>query len=645
MSEKKKDQMTAKELYLSTLTLILLLFHTGQSYALGSNAALAKNEQYSGTARYVANAPLGNDDNPGTETEPWAHCPGMPGWTGNAVLQPGDIVYFASSGVWETSEGNALLQISGGVVYDGSSWGTGERATLRMTGYVRRSVINVMEDHPELPTVIRGFHVDSNGQVVSGITVNWPHSQGNMTGAVKRIEDCIVHGVYSESNQGQHEYGILISSGWGGDRHVSNVEILNCEVYNISRGGINVYAANDDPASSISNVLVRGNTVYATGTDPQYAGSTMAVKNHTINIIVEHNVFRDPERGIGIGISTHPEEGFRGPENLVIRNNIITNSAHAGMFIQGHGGMSMDIYGNIIARNRYHGINFTQGLTGNISARIYNNTFYENYYEDQWGDNIRIHNSVANYTTLEFVNNIVYAAGNVVNTRCLMDDAERITLHSNNIYYHPGGGTLIRSPSGTSYSASNISIFEPTALSVDPLFVNPGDIPTRFLGGFGADIRPNTEGFNISEFSEARDAGMSLGTPYNTSINGVVRPMGNSWDIGAYEYTGTTFISDKNVPDNMYLYQNFPNPFNPVTNIEYHVPESQRVNIKIYDILGREVTTLVNEYKSAGKHTVLWDGKNTAGQQVDTGVYFYRLSVTDSQGNNFFHTRKMLMIK
>jgi len=479
---------------------------------------------------YVANAPLGNDANPGTASGPWEHCPGMPGWAGSATLEPGDTVYFDSGGAWEASSGSALLQVVGGVTYDGSTWGAGTRATLRATGYLHRSVVNLMEDDPAEPTVIRGFEVDANGQETSGIAINWPQAAGSMSGATKRIEDCVVHDVYSSSAAGSYEYGIVISSGWGGSRGVDNVEVLDSVTYNISRGGINVYAANDYSNSSISNVLVRGCDIYATGQDPNYAGSALAAKNHVIDVTFEYNTIHDPVRGIGIGISTHAA-GFTGPENLIIRHNIISNSAHAGIYVQGYGDKSMDIYGNLIAQNQYHGIKFASSLADSLTARVYNNTFYQNY-EPEWDSEIRVEANSADVSMLEIRNNIIYADSD---TRCLIDDEENITNHSNNVYYRPGGGTLVIAD-GVSYTASNVGSWEPTALTDDPLLENPSDLPTGFTGTFGVDIKPNSDGLNITAGSPARDAGASLAAAYDSSINSANRPQGAGWDIGAYEF-------------------------------------------------------------------------------------------------------------
>jgi len=81
--------------------------------------------------------------------------------------------------------------------------------------------------------------------------------------------------------------------------------------------------------------------------------------------------------------------------------------------------------------------------------------------------------------------------------------------------------------------------------------------------------------------------------------------------------------------------QNYPNPFNPSTSIRYGIPERSFVTIKIYDILGNEITTLINEEKSAGSYEVEFDA---AG--LSSGIYFYTLST-----GNFLSTKKMILLR
>jgi hypothetical protein len=88
------------------------------------------------------------------------------------------------------------------------------------------------------------------------------------------------------------------------------------------------------------------------------------------------------------------------------------------------------------------------------------------------------------------------------------------------------------------------------------------------------------------------------------------------------------------------LYQNYPNPFNPVTTIKYNIPSGTNVNIKIYDLMGKEIATLVNTYKPAGLHSITWDGKDKTGRELSSGIYYYQV-----RAGNQSQIRKMALIK
>lgn len=98
-------------------------------------------------------------------------------------------------------------------------------------------------------------------------------------------------------------------------------------------------------------------------------------------------------------------------------------------------------------------------------------------------------------------------------------------------------------------------------------------------------------------------------------------------------------------PETFDLSQNFPNPFNPTTTINFQIPgiigtENIRTIVKIYDVLGRVVRTLVDENLSAGFHSSYWDGLNDNGEKISSGVYFYSITAGD-----FRKTKGMLMLK
>jgi hypothetical protein len=104
--------------------------------------------------------------------------------------------------------------------------------------------------------------------------------------------------------------------------------------------------------------------------------------------------------------------------------------------------------------------------------------------------------------------------------------------------------------------------------------------------------------------------------------------------------TGVETSSESLIPEQFSLEKNYPNPFNPITRIAYSIAQSCPVNISVYNILGRQVTTLVNQYHTPGTYTTVWNSLDAVGNTVPSGVYFYRM-----QAGNFNRSHKMLMVK
>lgn len=113
--------------------------------------------------------------------------------------------------------------------------------------------------------------------------------------------------------------------------------------------------------------------------------------------------------------------------------------------------------------------------------------------------------------------------------------------------------------------------------------------------------------------------------------------------LGAVTAEGEMFsvtISLSLPPKPLTLYQNFPNPFNPSTSIAFFLPAQERVRIAVYDIEGKKIRVLCHGMREVGKHTVIWNGTNAAGNAVGSGVYYYRLEV----GKKVL-TRKMVILR
>jgi hypothetical protein len=158
-----------------------------------------------------------------------------------------------------------------------------------------------------------------------------------------------------------------------------------------------------------------------------------------------------------------------------------------------------------------------------------------------------------------------------------------------------------------------------------PIFTNvpvytvhtPGSL---YAAGVSDDGRSVITG---GKLVHARNFGYG-GTLFNVYIDTSINP------------TGIKNISNI-LPDNYQLKQNYPNPFNPTTKIEFDIPKSGLVSLKVYDVSGKEVATLVNQTLSMGKYEVDFSADN---YQLSSGVYFYKMTTP-----NFSKVLKMILIK
>jgi len=104
--------------------------------------------------------------------------------------------------------------------------------------------------------------------------------------------------------------------------------------------------------------------------------------------------------------------------------------------------------------------------------------------------------------------------------------------------------------------------------------------------------------------------------------------------------TGMGISEDAPIASSYELGQNYPNPFNPITTLRYDLPENGYVNITIYDMLGRQVKTLINQTQYAGYRSVIWDATNDYGKPVSAGIYLYQI-----QAGEYMQTKKMVLLK
>jgi len=182
----------------------------------------------------------------------------------------------------------------------------------------------------------------------------------------------------------------------------------------------------------------------------------------------------------------------------------------------------------------------------------------------------------------------------------------------------------------------DITLTSPSGVSV-VLHNRSGGSTDNIYGWYPDDLEPDG---NLEDFIGVHIAGVwTLVVRDNAGGDtGTV----NEWCLRITHGIGdTTGIDDgADVPLAFRAYQNFPNPFNPMTTIKFDLPRAGHVSLRIYDLAGRLVRELVNENRPAASHTVVWDGTDRSGRQMASGIYYYRL-VTDSD----VATHKMTLVK
>ncbi len=320
-----------------------------------------------------------------------------------------------------------------------------------------------------------------------------------------------------------------------------------------------------------------------------YDNSIYLKNNYNCNVEakVEHTEIYQTEarRGNFKGID------FTGKINAIINNNVV-KSCDPAVSVSGTNSVS-DINRNLIFityhKNNSKGIDVT-----NIDNNIMKHNTIVNYDKGL----------ASRYTPSELVNNIIWKENPGNN---LVSNYDYIEARYNNI------------------SLPNGEVF--------PGISNYNESPD-FVGSVDDDAEKTTFAEKFVEFqlnptSPCIDAGDPVETPDSD---------GTIPDLGVFEFVGNKDLIES-INSEISL-KNYPNPFNPTTNILFNVAEEGLVDIKVYNIKGQVVKSLLNEKRTVGGHRVVWNGDNNRGLKVASGVYFVRLK----QENNQI-TRKILLTK
>jgi hypothetical protein len=502
---------------------------------------------------YVKNG--GDDEAAGTSVAPWATIAKV-----TATATSGDTVYFDNASTWtcaNPSTNYACLPTKTGIIYDGSTWGAGTRAIISATGSGNDAFHRAMVRIDSSTVTVRGFELDGNGYDMNGIDACAYDIPANFSAVT--IHNNIIHDI---GGDGYGLRGIYIGSQTG-DRTLSNITVTNNTVYNIGYGGIVVYPQwNASYTDRVENITIRGNTVYNTGTAGDH-GDGIYIKDDVDDVIVEFNhIYSNPFHGINIECS-NDEPNETDPQAITVRYNLIHGNLSTGLaFMNGPADTigPIDVYGNIFYNNGLTGgagymgdLMMTYGMDSSV-VNIYNNTFYNTDANNVITASVYLRDIGAG-ATVTFKNNIV----NTVADTAVYDLANRL-VHSNNLIYRSDSATNEHVNNGTSYdrdgTASDLTNWEATAQKASPAF-SGGTLPTGFSGTYGTNMVPNTDYFQLTVDSDAKDTGATLAS-YTGSINGaglatpITRPLGDAFDIGAYEY-GTVAQSGGNAGSGFFL--------------------------------------------------------------------------------------------
>jgi hypothetical protein len=383
------------------------------------------------------------------------------------------------------------------------------------------------------------------------------------------------------------------------------------------------------PVKAIGNII-RGNKI---GSETDSLITWGIQVDYCQNSIIENNIVQNLGSTYSIAGYNYGIKSYYGSGDI-IRNNIIHNIKLSagynkiGILLSGGSGQigsNNQVYNNMVYDIQGSSTHSNSRVTGiqmwyQDSAKIY----YNSVYLSGIGSNVR--GSAAlfidnNCTNIDVKNNIL------VNTRdespyCASSiydyTAANLTSDYNDLYYEPNQYNCLVRAGGTDYLT--LADWQVTGQDLNSITEMPNFVaPDLHIDGGILTLL---------------DGGAIPITGIETDIDGETRNA-TVPDIGADEFLIVGVEDETTLPTEFALEQNYPNPFNPTTTFRYSIPQTSKVVIKVYDILGKEVATLMDEEKSVGTYELTWNAEN-----LPSGVYFYQL-----KAGEFVNTKKMVLLK
>jgi hypothetical protein len=292
--------------------------------------------------------------------------------------------------------------------------------------------------------------------------------------------------------------------------------------------------------------------------------------------------------------------------------------------------------------------NFTYEISNNDPPSISNDALVSAAYVIKKSDNSVIQGSFTNLTPSFSHDSTLYNATDIANNLSFTAvrtpngvSSSIVRSLSNNIYYELIDGVKYYTEGEPTGPPTADFLNENTSLVVS-LLTTIGNFP---FGGSASVTITGSAVFLPPDVGSFVDNGITYITRFSDqrgsfSASGVVGVPILPGASQRNEAKITLKRDEGSLPKEFGLNQNYPNPFNPTTIITFALPKSAFVSVKVYDVLGREVKTLLSDELSAGNHAVEWRGDDNGGARASSGVYLYRITAAD-----FVSTKKMILMK
>ncbi|MDP1759858.1 MAG: T9SS type A sorting domain-containing protein [Candidatus Woesebacteria bacterium] len=385
--------------------------------------------------------------------------------------------------------------------------------------------------------------------------------------------------------------------------NVDTFTVKNNIVHDITNIGIDLagnYAVCPNPANDQArNGVIKWNKTY--NCISSYATSGGIYVDGGRDLIIENNISYHNGWGIEIGCEVLGKTS----SNITVRNNLLYNNIESGFAFGGYDYPATS--GKILNCNFSGNTIFSNDSTNSTDGEVF----------------------ISYSENCSFQNNIVYTSAN--NWAFTQNGTVPLNLTSDyNLFYSPAGTANI----SFLYAGSNYTGFSSYKTGTDKDFNSSFENPI-----FVTTALPNPD-LHITTTSPANNAGNPsfIAGSGEVDMDNQIRVYNGRVDIGADEFGSTPASVERlsiDLPTHFSLDQNYPNPFNPTTTISFSLPSKSFVSLKVFDDLGREVSTVLSEVLSAGNYTRQWNASD-----LTSGIYFYRL-----QAGSFTETKKLVLLR